>query len=332
MNTQAVVFKCPICSTLLTRPLLPLPANQDGTTLYVFIVAFLATLIRSALGFGEALFAVPLLALLLPRRVAAPLAVLLSITIAGIIIAQDWAKIVAYLCECPSARLSYHSGSLMNSFRWQVPRALQFQGLHRKPNSIKRHFGTVSLAFLLSQTLYPCSMIVIGGGGYKVDAVRQLSGTVTGSGRWSLMGQSHDEERRSITVPGATISVKARTDTAFSKRGEVKYPRSMKHSHGNLKEWKCGSEVSAVKTDQAGNFTIIGIQPGKYCLDITGPEPANDEECSAHNPESGACDPLNASFLIDVTPSAPKATLIANISLQWPDCSGGSSLELRAHE
>jgi hypothetical protein len=194
--------------------------------------------------------------------------------------------------------------------------------------SIKRHFGTVSLALLLSQALYPCSMIVIGG--YKVDAVRQLSGTVTGSGRWSLMGHSHDEERRSVTVPGATISVKARTDTAFFKRGEIKYPRGTKHSHGNLKEWKCGSEVSEVKTDQAGNFTIIGIQPGKYCLDITGPEPANDDECGSHNAESGARNPLNASFLIDVIPSASKATLIADISNRYPDCSGGSSLKLTA--
>jgi uncharacterized membrane protein YfcA len=66
---------------------------MDGTTPYVVLVVFLATLIRSALGFGEALFAVPLLALLLPLRVAAPLAVLLSITIAGIIVIQDWQKI-----------------------------------------------------------------------------------------------------------------------------------------------------------------------------------------------------------------------------------------------
>jgi uncharacterized membrane protein YfcA len=66
---------------------------MDGTTLYVVLVVFLATLIRSALGFGEALFAVPLLALLLPLRVAAPLAVLVSITIAGIIVIQDWQKI-----------------------------------------------------------------------------------------------------------------------------------------------------------------------------------------------------------------------------------------------
>lgn len=48
---------------------------MDGTTFYVVLVVFLATLIRSALGFGEALVAVPLLTLLLPLRVAAPLAV-----------------------------------------------------------------------------------------------------------------------------------------------------------------------------------------------------------------------------------------------------------------
>jgi uncharacterized membrane protein YfcA len=65
----------------------------DGTTAYVILVVFAATLIRSALGFGEALFAVPLLALLLPLRVAAPLAVLISITIAAIIVVQDWQKI-----------------------------------------------------------------------------------------------------------------------------------------------------------------------------------------------------------------------------------------------
>jgi uncharacterized membrane protein YfcA len=39
------------------------------------------------------MFAVPLLALLIPLKVAAPLAVLLSITIAAIVVAQDWRKI-----------------------------------------------------------------------------------------------------------------------------------------------------------------------------------------------------------------------------------------------
>ena len=54
---------------------------------------FIATLIRSAFGFGEALVAVPLLAFVLPLRVAAPLAVLVSITVAGIVVVQDWKKI-----------------------------------------------------------------------------------------------------------------------------------------------------------------------------------------------------------------------------------------------
>ncbi|MFZ0321391.1 MAG: sulfite exporter TauE/SafE family protein [Candidatus Sulfotelmatobacter sp.] len=56
-------------------------------------ILFIATLIRSTFGFGEALFAVPLLALFIPLGVAAPLAVLVSITIAGIVVVQDWKKI-----------------------------------------------------------------------------------------------------------------------------------------------------------------------------------------------------------------------------------------------
>lgn len=64
-----------------------------ATTLYVLLVVFIATLIRSAFGFGEALIAVPLLALRLPLRIAAPLAVLISITIALVVVVQDWRKI-----------------------------------------------------------------------------------------------------------------------------------------------------------------------------------------------------------------------------------------------
>lgn len=61
--------------------------------IYVLAVVFVASLIRSAFGFGEALVAVPLLAISMPLRTAAPLAVLLSITIAGIVVAQDWRNI-----------------------------------------------------------------------------------------------------------------------------------------------------------------------------------------------------------------------------------------------
>ena len=59
----------------------------------VLCIVFIATLIRSAFGFGEALIAVPLLAFWIPLPVAAPLAVLVSITVAGIVVVQDWKKI-----------------------------------------------------------------------------------------------------------------------------------------------------------------------------------------------------------------------------------------------
>lgn len=57
---------------------------------YVIGVVFIATLIRSSLGFGEALVAVPLLAIRIPITVAAPLAVMLSVIVAAVVIAQDW--------------------------------------------------------------------------------------------------------------------------------------------------------------------------------------------------------------------------------------------------
>lgn len=62
-------------------------------TLEILGVVFVATFIRSAFGFGEALVAVPLLALCIPLKVAAPLAVLVSITIAAVVVVQDWRKI-----------------------------------------------------------------------------------------------------------------------------------------------------------------------------------------------------------------------------------------------
>jgi uncharacterized membrane protein YfcA len=62
----------------------------DPITAYVLAVVFVATLIRSTLGFGEALVAVPLLALRLPVSIAAPLAVLVSVAMAAVIVVQDW--------------------------------------------------------------------------------------------------------------------------------------------------------------------------------------------------------------------------------------------------
>jgi uncharacterized protein len=67
--------------------------TMHTTTIALLLVVFLATLIRSTFGFGEALIAVPLLALTMPIEIAAPVAVLLSITIAAVVVAQDWRKI-----------------------------------------------------------------------------------------------------------------------------------------------------------------------------------------------------------------------------------------------
>jgi uncharacterized membrane protein YfcA len=64
-----------------------------ATSIEVVAVLFLATIIRSAFGFGEALVAVPLLALAIPVEVAAPVAVLVSITVALIVVIQDWREI-----------------------------------------------------------------------------------------------------------------------------------------------------------------------------------------------------------------------------------------------
>jgi hypothetical protein len=62
-------------------------------TLAVAAVLFVATLVRSTFGFGEALIAVPLLALVIPVKVAAPIAALVSITVAAAVVVQDWRHI-----------------------------------------------------------------------------------------------------------------------------------------------------------------------------------------------------------------------------------------------
>ena len=59
-------------------------------TVFVVAVVFIATLVRSTLGFGEALVAVPILAFVLPVEVVAPIAVLVSITVASLVLVQDW--------------------------------------------------------------------------------------------------------------------------------------------------------------------------------------------------------------------------------------------------
>jgi uncharacterized membrane protein YfcA len=62
----------------------------ESSTIPVLAVIFLATTVRTTFGFGEALVAMPLLAFLIPVPVATPLVALLSITVAIVVIAEDW--------------------------------------------------------------------------------------------------------------------------------------------------------------------------------------------------------------------------------------------------
>ncbi|MBO9619245.1 MAG: sulfite exporter TauE/SafE family protein [Niabella sp.] len=66
------------------------------TIISILTISFIASLVRSTLGFGESLIAVPLLLLFLPATIAVPLSVMLSIVIAFIIVIQDHRKIHFY--------------------------------------------------------------------------------------------------------------------------------------------------------------------------------------------------------------------------------------------
>lgn len=66
---------------------------MDYTLFYVALISFIATLVRSTLGFGESLVAVPLFIIFLPVAVAVPLSVLLSIIIALVVVIQDHKQI-----------------------------------------------------------------------------------------------------------------------------------------------------------------------------------------------------------------------------------------------
>jgi len=82
-----------LCFTAIIQKQLVKEIAIDSISIYILVVLFFATFVRSAFGFGESLIAVPLLALYIPIEVAAPLSVLVSITVAGIVVVQDWKKI-----------------------------------------------------------------------------------------------------------------------------------------------------------------------------------------------------------------------------------------------
>lgn len=107
----------------------------------VLAVLLLSSFVRSAFGFGEALIAVPLLALIMPVAVAAPVVVLISITVAAVVLAQDWRHV-----EVRSA------GWLVASTLVGTPLGLLL--LTRVPEGIvKAVLGLIILAFSLYSLL-----------------------------------------------------------------------------------------------------------------------------------------------------------------------------------
>jgi uncharacterized membrane protein YfcA len=116
-------------------------ANQRWLDVAVVAVFFLATLVRATLGFGEALIAVPLLAFALPVEIAAPIATLISITVAAAVTARDWRQI-----HMRSAM------TLVVTSMIGIPIGLLL--LHRVPEPIvKGGLGTLVAAFALFSLL-----------------------------------------------------------------------------------------------------------------------------------------------------------------------------------
>ena len=58
--------------------------------LWVLAVTFVSTLVRATLGFGNALVAMPLLAIILRIQIVTPLVALLALTISLMILLRDW--------------------------------------------------------------------------------------------------------------------------------------------------------------------------------------------------------------------------------------------------
>jgi uncharacterized membrane protein YfcA len=130
--------------------------------MHVLLVVLLATVIRSAFGFGEALIAVPLLALTIPVGIDAPVAVLLSITVAAIVVIQDWRKIhirsAGWLLAATLPGIPLGVGLLASSHRQSVKFALAviiiafsgFSLLGKKPPELNRdsRFWMIACGFL----------------------------------------------------------------------------------------------------------------------------------------------------------------------------------------
>ena len=65
----------------------------DIPFLPVLLILFLSTLVRSTFGFGDALVATPLLALIIPIKTATPVVAIIAPTIAISLLIKEWRHI-----------------------------------------------------------------------------------------------------------------------------------------------------------------------------------------------------------------------------------------------
>jgi uncharacterized membrane protein YfcA len=65
----------------------------DIQLLPVLLILFLSTLVRSTFGFGDALVAMPLLALIIPIKTAMPMVAIIAPTIAISLLIREWRHI-----------------------------------------------------------------------------------------------------------------------------------------------------------------------------------------------------------------------------------------------
>ena len=109
---------------------------------------FCRTVIRSTFGFGEALVAVPLLALRVPVEISVPLAVMLSVTVAGVVVAQDW------------HRIHFRSaGWMVFATLFGIPLGL-FMLIHVNPFHIKAALGVLIVLFSIYSLARPNALVL----------------------------------------------------------------------------------------------------------------------------------------------------------------------------
>jgi len=67
--------------------------SMESTTVYVLIIIFFSAIVRATFGFGEALIAMPLLAMIIDIKIATPLMAMVGTSIALVILLKSWREV-----------------------------------------------------------------------------------------------------------------------------------------------------------------------------------------------------------------------------------------------